>query len=45
MELWFKDNNGKYCYLDMAKGYAYCNCTILIDGKHYTFDKHCYLVE
>lgn len=42
---WFKDDNGKYCYLDIAKGYAYCNCAILIDGKYYTFDEHCYLVE
>ena len=42
---WFKDATGKYCYFDIAKGYAYCNCTVLIDGKYYTFDEHCYLVE
>ena len=42
---WFKDNNGKWCYLDIDKGYAYHDCTILIDGKYYSFDEHCYWIE
>ena len=29
---WFKDDNGKWCYLDIDKGYAYHDCTILING-------------
>ncbi|MBE6489172.1 MAG: hypothetical protein E7Z86_10745, partial [Methanosphaera stadtmanae] len=42
---WFKDSNGKWCYLDIENGYAYKNCTILIDGKYYSFDEHCYWIE
>ena len=42
---WFKDTNGKWCYLDIDKGYAYKSCTILIDGKYYSFDEHCYWIE
>ena len=42
---WFKDDNGKWCYLDIDKGYAYHDCTILINGKNYIFDSHCYWIE
>ena len=42
---WFKDDNGKWSYLDIDKGYAYCDCTILIDGKYYSFDENCYWIE
>lgn len=42
---WFKDSNGKWNYLDIDKGYAYKSCTILIDGKNYSFDSSCYWIE
>lgn len=35
---WYQDTNGKWYYLDIDKGYCYTNCTILIDGKNYSFD-------
>lgn len=42
---WFQDTNGKWSYLDLDKGYAYRNTTILIDGKYYTFDNSCYWIK
>ena len=40
---------GKKCYLEPVsgknQGHAYCNCTAVIDGKRYTFDKDCYVKE
>lgn len=35
---WLKDGEYWY-YLDIDKGYCYTNCTILIDGKYYTFNE------
>lgn len=35
---WLKDGEYWY-YLDIEKGYCYMNCTILIDGKYYTFNE------
>ena len=35
---WFKDTDGNWYYLDIAKGYMYSNCRILIDGEYYSFD-------
>lgn len=40
---WFKDTNSKWCYLDLDKGYAYCDRWVYIDGKWYMFDEHCYM--
>ena len=42
---WFKGTNDKWSYLDIEKGYAYKSCTILIDGKYYSFDENCYWIE
>ena len=36
---WYRDIDGKIYYLDISKGYCYEDCTIIIDGKYYTFDK------
>lgn len=35
---WYKDIDSKWYYLDIEKGYCYTNCTILIDGKNYSFE-------
>ncbi|CAG9717423.1 Lysozyme (modular protein) [Clostridium neonatale] len=35
---WFQDSDSKWYYLDIDQGYMYSDCTILIDGKNYTFD-------
>lgn len=39
---------GKKCYLEPVsgknQGHAYCNCTAVIGGKKYTFDKDCYVI-
>ncbi|WP_286674830.1 MULTISPECIES: N-acetylmuramoyl-L-alanine amidase [unclassified Clostridium] len=35
---WLKEGECWY-YLDIDKGYCYMNCTILIDGKYYTFNE------
>ena len=45
---WLTYKNKK-CYLEpdagKNQGHAYCNCTVTIDGKTYTFDDQCYAVE
>ena len=42
---WYKNTNGKWSYLDIDKGYAYHDCTILIDRKYYSFDENCYWID
>jgi GH24 family phage-related lysozyme (muramidase) len=42
---WYQDNNSKWYYLDLDKGYCYTNCTILIDSKNYTFDSNGVWIE
>lgn len=37
---WYQDTDGLWYYLDIAKGYMYSNCRILIDGKYYSFNIH-----
>lgn len=41
---WLKEGECWY-YLDIDKGYCYTNCTILIDGKYYTFNEKGQWVE
>ncbi|MBY6838621.1 glycoside hydrolase family protein [Clostridium botulinum] len=41
---WLKEGECWY-YLDIDKGYCYTNCTILIDGKYYTFNEKGQLIE
>lgn len=42
---WFQNTDGLWYYLDIAKGYMYSNCRILIDGEYYSFDSHGHWIE